>query len=326
MQPRLGLAPFNSQDFIFEVKWDGVRALVAKDEQGLRITDRHGADLLARLPELAPVARQLPDGVLVDAEIVTCDRKGRPRYELLAGRLGPKARQSGHGPLVLAFDLLYAAYRPLFERPLVERRERLVRLVLPGGPLLVPEYLESDGEPFYEAVLEFGLEGIVAKRKDAPYVPGARSGDWLKVHSVPRMDVVVCGAVLADALPASLICGAYRDHALTYVGRARVPAFLREHASQQLAGLLTATSPLEGPVDMPAGARWLQPERCAIVEHSGPPGRLAEDARLRSFRVDGRPSDCRIEDGIRMPSGMPRLESGRPRLVVLRSLFPAGGA
>lgn len=322
MQPRLAAAAFNADDFLFEVKWDGVRALVARDAHGVRVTDRHGADLLARVPELDAAARQLPEGVLLDAELVACDRRGRPRYELLAARLGPAGRKTAAGPILLAFDLLYEAYRPLMDRQLVERRERLARLVRLGGPILVPEHLDSDGEPFLEAVRELGLEGIVAKRRDSAYVPGARSTDWLKVHATPRTDVVVCGVVRDSGAPRELVCGAFEGDALTFAGRAYVPPFLREYAARELEGLERDESPLDAPVELVAGLAWLAPERCAIVDHSGTGDPLGPDARLRSFRIDGRPEDCRVERPVRMPSAEPKYEKERPRLVVLRSLFP----
>lgn len=322
MQPRLAASAFNSEDWLFEVKWDGVRALVSKDAHGVRVIDRHGDDLLPRLPELARVARQIPAGVLIDTEIVFCDTRGRPRYELLAARLGPAARKAGRGPLLLAFDLLYDAWRPQMDRPLQERRERLARTVSLGGPMLVPEHLESDGEPFFEAVQEFALEGIVAKRRDARYVPGARSADWLKLHSRPRSDVVVGGIIAADGVPHELVCGAYRDGALVVVGRAYIPPYLREYVGRRLEGLERDDSPLEGPIELRAGLRWIEPRVCAIVEHSSRDGTLGDDARLFSFRLDARPEDCRVEEVVRIPSGEPRLERDRPRLVVLRSLFP----
>src|SRR5919198_6544478 len=264
MQPRLAAAPFNSADFFFEVKWDGVRALVAKDAAALRVTDRNGGDLLARMPELGRAARQLPEGVLLDAELVSCDAQGRPRYELLAGRLGPARRKTGRGPLLLAFDLLYESSRSLMDRPLHERRERLARLVLPGAPILVPEHLESDGEPFLDAVREFGLEGIVAKRRDSAYVPGARAADWLKVHVARRMDVVVCGVVHRDGAPHRLICGAFRGDALVSVGRAYIPPFLREYVGHELSGLERAESPLDGPVELSAGFPSIEPRGSAV--------------------------------------------------------------
>src|SRR2546428_848135 len=250
MQPRLAIAAFNSDDFIFEVKWDGVRALVAKDATGLRVTDRHGMDLLARVPELAGAARQLPEGVLLDAELVICDAQGRPRYEQLAARLGRAQRKAGRGPLLLAFDLLYESYRSLMDHPLLERRERLVRLVVPGAPILVPEHLESDGEPFLEAVREFGLEGVVAKRRDSTYVPGARAADWFKVHPVGRMDVAVCGVIDRDGAPYRLLCGPDPHQTPTQLRPPYTPPVLREYVRREPEGPYREASPLDAPVEL----------------------------------------------------------------------------
>lgn len=329
MQPKLAAGAFNSADHLFEVKWDGVRAMVARDERGLRIWDRRGEDLLARVPELRSIAQQLPEGVLLDAEVVVCDARGRPRYELLAGRLGPRSRKTARGPLVLAFDLLYEGYRPLLGRPLEERRTRLVRTLLGPGRLLAPEHLEHDGEPFLEAVLEHDLEGIVAKRRTSTYVPGARTADWLKVQARGRVDAVICGVIEREAEPRTLVCAAYRDGLLLPIGTAYVPPYLRQHVGENIIGRESPSSPMDGPVDVRAGLRWLRAELCAIVEHGGEPGALGEDARFRSFRMDLSPVECRIEDAVRMPTAAPRLASERPRLVVLRSLFAedlAGGA
>ncbi len=324
MQPRVAAAAFNSSDYVFEVKWDGVRAFASRDEHGLRVVDRHGEDLLARLPELESIGAQLPSGALVDGEVVICDARGRPRYELLAARLGRHGSRRGHGPLLLGFDLLYERYRPLLAKPLLERRERLTRLVSsPGGRLVTPEHLESDGEPFLDAVRELELEGIVAKRRDSAYVPGARTADWLKLHTKARADVVLCGAVLEDGLPRVVLCGAHRDGRLVSVGSAYVPPFLREYLGEHVAGLEREESPLEGPVDVPSGTRWLDPTVCAIVEQSGSPrAALAPDARFRSVRFDALPADCHVEEPITVPSEPATLQPDRPRLVLLKSLFP----
>jgi len=193
MRPRLARRAFNSPEYIFELKWDGIRALVARDATGLRVTDRGGGDLLPAVPELREL--RLPEGTVLDGEIVVCDSRGRPSYDLLAGRLGPKAAKRGRGPIFVAFDLLYADGRPLIARPLAERRARLLGAGLGSRILAVPEHLDDDGEPFLEVVAEYGLEGIVAKKRDGRYVPGTRTADWLKCHVTPRADVVVGGLV-----------------------------------------------------------------------------------------------------------------------------------
>src|SRR5437879_10062135 len=166
-----------------------MRALAGRYATVLSVTDRSGVDLLSLLPELRDM--RLPEGMVLDGEIVVCDSRGRPSYDLLAGRLGPKAAKRGRGPIFVAFDMLYADSRPLISRPLAERRARLLGAGLGSRILAVPEHLDDDGEPFLEVVAEYGLEGNVAKRRQGGYVPGTRTADWLKCHVTPRADVVV---------------------------------------------------------------------------------------------------------------------------------------
>src|SRR2546428_3949848 len=196
MGPRLATRAFNSPECIFELKWDGIRALAGRDATGLSVTDRSGGDLLSLLPELRDM--RLPEGVLIDGEIVVCDSRGRPSYDLLAGRLGPKAAKRGRGPIFVAFDLLYEDGRPLIGRRLADRRARLFGAGLGSRILAVPEHLDDDGEPFLDVVAEDGLAGIGAKRRDSKYVPGARTGEWLKCPATLPADVVIGGLIVDE--------------------------------------------------------------------------------------------------------------------------------
>src|SRR5438445_10493305 len=126
MRPRLAASAFNSPDHLFELKWDGIRALASMDRGLLRLVDRGGGDLVPLVPELAEMP--VPEGSVLDGEIVVCDSRGRPSYDLLSGRLGPKAAKRGRGPVFVAFDILYFDGRPLISRPLAERRARLLGL------------------------------------------------------------------------------------------------------------------------------------------------------------------------------------------------------
>src|SRR5438552_5553875 len=224
MRPRLAAEGFNSPDHLFELKWDGIRAMVSNDQAGLRIVDRNGGDLLAAIPELRTL--RLPEGTLLDGEIIVCDSRGRPNYDLLVGRLGPKSSKRGKGPLFVAFDLLYEDGRSLLGLPLDERRIRLQARELAQKGLVVPEHLENDGEPFLEVVAEYELEGVVAKRRDGRYVPGTRSADWLKCLVSPRADVVIGGLVLDERRGArSLLCGWSDGGGLAFAGEAYVPPY-----------------------------------------------------------------------------------------------------
>jgi bifunctional non-homologous end joining protein LigD len=323
MRPRLARRAFNSPEYVFELKWDGIRALAANDATGLRVTDRAGGDLLPAVPELRDL--RLPEGIVLDGEIVVCDSRGRPSYDLLAGRLGPKAAKRGRGPIFVAFDLLYVGGRPLISRPLAERRARLVGTGLGSRILAVPEHLDDDGEPFLEVVAEYGLEGIVAKRRDGRYVPGTRTADWLKCHVTPRADVVVGALVVDDRRGArTLLCGLRgEDGAIVFAGDAYVPPFLGEWLDVATRGFTADTSCFATPVAVRDGLRFLRPRLVAIVEYAGFDNGELRDARFRGLRLDGHLDDCRRDEPVDVPSYPPHTTSDRPRLIVLNSLpFP----
>jgi ATP-dependent DNA ligase len=318
MRPRLAASAFNSPDHLFELKWDGIRALASMDQGHLRLTDRGGGDLLPLVSELAEL--RVPEGTVLDGEIVVCDARGRPSYDLLTGRLGPKAAKRGRGPVFVAFDLLYEEHRPLLGLPLEERRHRLTALGLRGRSVAVPEHLAEDGEPFLDVVAEYGLEGIIGKRRDSPYVPGTRSSDWLKCHVTPRADVLLGGLVEDERRGAiRALCGMFRNDVLSFVGEAYVPPFLGRWLDEATRDFTANASPFATPLPLRTGMRWLRPRIVAIVEHAGEIGEL-RDARFRALRFDGRLDDCRVEEPIEMESAPARAGSERPRLIVLHSL------
>lgn len=320
MRARQAAAAFNSSDHLFELKWDGLRAMASRDGDGVRLVDRNGGDLLPLLPELAELP--IPDGAILDGEVVVCDSRGRPSYDLLAGRLGPKAARRGSGPTFVAFDLLYEDRRPLTPKPLAERRRRLAALGLRGRHIGVPAHLETDGEPFLDVVEEYGLEGIVAKRKTSAYVPGARTSDWLKCHVTPRADVVIGGLVEEETRGVlRMLCGMYAEDGgpLLMVGEAYVPQYLARWLDEATRAFATDVSPFATPLPLRGGTRWLRPKLVGIVEHAGEIGTL-RDARFRALRLDGRLDDCRIEEPITIESEPATAGTERPRLVLLQSL------
>lgn len=318
MRPRLAANAFNSPDHLFELKWDGIRALASMDRGRLSIADRSGGDLLPLVPELAQMP--VPEGTVLDGEIVVCDSRGRPSYDLLAGRLGPKAAKRGRGPVFVAFDLLYEERRALLSRPLEERRRRLSALGIRSRSVAVPEHLAEDGEPFLEVVAEYGLEGIIAKRKDSPYIPGSRTGDWLKCHVTPRADVALGGLVEDERRGAiRALCGMYKGDVLAFVGEAYVPPYLGRWLDEATRDFTADASPFATPLPLRTGMRWLRPRIVAFVEHAGETGEL-RDARFRALRFDGRLDDCRVDEPILMESAPARAGSERPRLIVLHSL------
>src|SRR5262252_8092599 len=200
MQAVSAEAPFSSDEYLFEVKWDGLRCLLFVDWDGrVRLQDRGLSDITEVLPELHDLARQVPLGAVLDGELVVTDEQGRPDCQALRRRLQGGAALAHTVPLAyLAFDALHLNGRSLLRQPLHKRRARLERTVTPGGRLFVPYHIEKQGVELYEACLDRGLEGVMAKHRDSTYVPGQRSPFWLKVKAVKSDDFVVIGSTPSE--------------------------------------------------------------------------------------------------------------------------------
>ena len=183
---------FSDPEWVFEVKWDGVRALVHWDGDSLEAYSRRGRAIVATYPEL----RQLGDvpPCILDGEVVALDGSGRPSFGLLQQRMNVATAgeaQTSTPVSFMVFDLLHLD-EPLVERPWSERRTELELLEL-ASPYVVAEPVRGDGDALWQAITEQRLEGMVAKRLESTYRPGARSPDWRKVARVDQVRAVVGG-------------------------------------------------------------------------------------------------------------------------------------
>ena len=271
MQAASAEAPFSSVDYIFEVKWDGLRCLLFRDPHGkVHIHDRGFNDLTAVVPEVTAAASRVPPGSVIDGEVVATDRDGRPDYHRLRQRLAGGAALREQIPVAyLAFDALYLEEKPLLKQPVTRRRARLQKSVEAGGHIFVPDHIEEDGVELFEACLERGLEGVVAKHKQSPYVPGQRSPFWLKVKAVKSDDFVVVGW-MGERPYDALVVGFYEDGRLLPCGTVGggwdddAAKFVRT----RLAELASETSPLDPPPIMVKPVRWCRPELVVSVRYS----------------------------------------------------------
>jgi len=186
-------------DYQYEVKWDGIRALISLEEGQLKIRSRNQHDITAQFPELLhPDKAFRANTALFDAEIVCLDKGGRPDFKKVISRLQARGetniqKLSKASPaFCYIFDCLYLDGRPLVNEPLEKRQEWLADAIKADSPYRVSEVVE-DEEALFEAAKEHALEGIMAKRKDGRYLPGRRSDLWLKVKVRNTVDCVVVG-------------------------------------------------------------------------------------------------------------------------------------
>lgn len=282
--------------WVFEVKWDGVRVLANVVDGRLRLTSRNERDVTPAYPELTALAGL--DGVLLDGEVVLLDA-GRPSFSALADRMHVRdprraaALAAARPVTYLVFDLLRLGDDDLTSLPLERRRALLEQLPLPEHVQLSPWY--DDGDDLWQVTRAHGLEGVVAKRRDAPYRPGRRSADWVKAPHRRTRTVVVGGwrpeSTGTGRLGALLLGAPDADGAVRYLGRAG--SGLGGTAGRAMRLLLDdharADAPFADPV--PAvdarGARWVDPVVLVDVEYllRTPGGRLRQPV-VRGVRTD----------------------------------------
>jgi len=271
MQAASAEAPFSSPDYLFEVKWDGLRCVLFRDVDGrVRLQDRSLRDITADLPEVVAAARRVPPGSVIDGELVATDSEGRPDYPRLRERLAAGAALKDRIPTAyLAFDALYLEEKPLMRQPVSRRRARLSKAVEAGGHIFVPDHIEEDGVELFEACLERGLEGVVAKHRLSPYVPGQRSPFWLKVKAVKSDDFVVIGWMGEKPFDA-LVVGYHEDERLLPCGTVGggYDDAATHTISEALVDLASEESPLDPPPIMVRPVHWVRPELVVSVRYS----------------------------------------------------------
>ncbi len=263
--------PFDDDDWWFEVKWDGYRAVVGSVEGRVRARSRRGLDLLGRFPELSDL--DIPDGVVVDGEVVAFDDQGRPSFSSL---------QAGKAVNLVVFDILFRG-EDLTAKPYVDRRAMLADLGL-SSPIVVPEPTAAIGAVLFEAVTAQGLEGIVGKRGESRYLPGRRSPDWRKISVRRRLRAVVGGYLPGEGSRAhtfgSVLVGLFTDEGLHWVGavgsgfdEATLAAF-----HQTMGQMERPTSPFVNQITVPGKPVWVEPVIIIDVEYK----EWTRDHRLRA--------------------------------------------
>lgn len=262
--------PFDSDQHLFELKWDGIRALASSADGEVRALSRNRLLLTPAFPELAPLAR-LPAGTLLDGELVVLEGE-RPRFARALERMQAKGRLRVEAlartlpAQYVVFDLLYEGGKALLDRPLAERRARLAELLSALGEarLVFSEGTVGPGCALFEQVRARGLEGIVAKELDGAYLPGKRTRSWLKIKTTRTVPCAILGYVPdARGELTSLIVALEENGRLVSVGR--VGSGLSDALRGRLRELCRARARAEPFVACAEEGCWVEPGLyCAV--------------------------------------------------------------
>jgi DNA ligase 1 len=190
--------PFDDESYITELKLDGIRLILSKFDKKVQLYTRHKNEVTARFPELLSI--DIPNGTVLDGEIIVTDQGGKPDFEAMMSRFMSKRNILENGILsYVVFDVLQYKGKNVTRLPLVERKQ-LLDEIIPHDTSLVAKvkYIEGHGSAYFNLVRQQGLEGIVLKRKDSRYEVGKRSQSWLKVINYQYEDVLITGLRKGD--------------------------------------------------------------------------------------------------------------------------------
>lgn len=306
MLAKAGTLPKDWENWAFEFKWDGVRAICYWDRQKMRIESRNLIDVTAQYPEFEDLGRHFDATVILDGEIVALDEQAHPSFPLLQQRMhAPLSEVDRRSKTVkvwyFVFDILFWNGRDLMNRPFFQRRSiledrRINHPFCRTAPLHI-----GQGRVILNVARQHGLEGVVCKRQNSVYKPGVRSPDWIKVKFVRTKDLIIGGYRFEKANSnhiGSLQLGAYdKNFKLRYVGSVGSGFSDADHRIllEKLLPLARNVSPFSD--SAPGDTFFVEPALVVEIEYRRwPENGLIQQAAYKGLRGDKSPSEVLLED------------------------------
>jgi bifunctional non-homologous end joining protein LigD len=289
--------PFDDADWLFEVKWDGYRAIAEVNHGDVKLYSRNGLSFLSLYPKVAEALRKLKHEIVLDGEIVVFNDSNKPDFQ--------KLQQYGGGTGVIAynvFDCLALDGRSLVHLPLKERKEILKKVVGKNSVIRYSEHVEGTGKEFFKTVTSMDLEGMIAKRADSVYHAGKRTGDWLKIKNHNTQEAIIAGYTPPKGsrshIGSLVLAIREKDHYkyIGHTGTGFTNAALTE-LHKKLQPLVTATAPFNDRIPLHSKVTWVKPELVCNVKFT----EITSDGILRhpvyqGLRIDKEANDVTVID------------------------------
>jgi len=269
MLAKLADKPFDDPGWIYEIKWDGYRAIAELHGRNTRFYSRKGISFAATYPEVFAELSRIKKRMVIDGEIVAFDEHGMPGFQNLQ-----QYGQNRDTPLAYyVFDLLYLNGKSLKDRPLLERKELLRSMLPESGLVKYCDHVSGEGIAFFHTLRKKGLEGMIAKRADSPYREGVRNGDWLKVKHMLTDEAVIAGYTEPRGSRkyfGALVLGTYEHGKLTYIGHTGTGfdnSTLKE-VFRRMQPLVTKVNPFGKKVRLNMPVTWVKPQLVCQLKYT----------------------------------------------------------
>lgn len=297
MLATLGNEPFDDTDWLFEIKWDGYRAIAETGGKDVRLYSRNGLSFLDAYSAVSDDLRRIKKHMVLDGEITALDDSGKPDFQLLQHA----ADDPGTAIQYQVFDLLNLEGKDMTDLPLIERKKKLREVLPKSDHIRYCDHVETRGKEFFAAAKEQDLEGVIAKWKESTYVEGTRSRSWLKIKNHKSQEAVIGGFTAprnSRAHFGALLLGVYKGNDLIPVGHTGTgfDANSLKDLANVMAPLVRKTSPFKGNVDANEEPTWVTPKLVANIKFT----EWTRDGRMRhpvflGLRADKDPKSVRME-------------------------------
>lgn len=328
MLATLSNKPFDDKDWVFEIKWDGYRAMSSISRNRVKLYSRNQKILNDTFKSIVDSLKKLPFEALFDGEIVVIDSSGRSDFSRLQ-----KYIKEGIGNIVYyVFDVIYYEGYSLIDVPLFKRKQLLEKILPSLSHIRISRYIEKTGKSFFKTAIANGLEGIIAKKSSSKYFPLKRSRDWLKIKSKHSREVVIGGfirPVNGRKAATSFAVGIYKGNKFIYIGNIGSGFSDNElrDLSEKLLERTIPSSPFYNTRTLPQHMAWVSPELVAEVRYSQiTPGGMMRHPVFIRLREDKDPMEVidEISDNtgaVQKAAAKVNLKNYRGRLSNLNKVF-----
>ncbi|WP_029033534.1 DNA ligase D [Salinimicrobium terrae] len=298
---------FNKANWIYELKWDGYRAVANIQKGKVDLYSRNGISFKTKFKEIHEQLKNIPHDVILDGEIVALNEAGMPVFQKLQNY-----QNEPSGELrFYVFDLLYLNGHNTMDLPLTERKSLLPEIIENVPQVFYCDHVESMGKAFFEQAVEMGMEGVIAKKADSKYSPGTRSDKWLKIKAFESQEALICGYTDSDTGGAfgSLILGMHRNEELVYIGNCGTGFSDQDKKDlfEKFKPLITEERLFKKKVNLKGRVpTWLDPELICEVQFSEwtNSGHMRHPS-FKGLRMDKIPREVTKEKTVKVPKQKP---------------------
>jgi bifunctional non-homologous end joining protein LigD len=270
--------PFSKKDWIYEIKWDGYRAIAEVNKGQVKLYSRNGNSFLSNYPGVVDALAKMKVNAVFDGEIVIINEDGNPDFQKLQ-----HYEQFKNYPLhYYVFDLLELNGKKLYNLPLIERKKLLEDILKKNDVVKYSDHIEENGEDFFELIKQKNLEGIMAKKATSEYYPGKRTADWLKIKHHKSEEAIIAGFTAPRGgrkYFGALVLGSFVNGKLTYIGHtgSGFDTSLLKELSAKLQPIITQQSPFSIKVKTNMPVTWVEPKYVCEIKFS----EWTSDGKLR---------------------------------------------